>query len=724
MESYLLLDLCNTFDGDEWPVKRDFTPPFVRQDISSLWRFSIGNVKLQLLAIKLRTSAQRKFVKEVFYHWLYHASENCEDVLNARFHKASTDKGLDLSSLKLRLLPQQVVQIPAALASTLTKLDLASNYITFVPRQIFERVVNLNVLKLSDNRMRSLPSTISCLQSLQFCLLDRNDFVVLTPAVGDLKLLHTLHIHDNPNFISFPLELGKKHHVSLGGTVRELLYDYDVVEYPPAEVSESGIAMQFDFLSRMWKATESGYLSLGGMNLRTVPHFLYEHPLRTTITELNISQNKIERLPPAFGMMTNLTTLRIDENLFVFPSQSMMRQSLSSRDPESRTLTNAATLPFMHFLRRIATCKHTREIILSGGEWEFDGTRVEVSMRLMAPELFLYTNCTTLDVRSNYIKTIPDVLSQLVTLTKFLADKNRIRTVPEILSRVTCLQVLSLAVNEIRRLPDIFSFLVHLSLLNVSNNQLKLLPNSIAACEMLSHLYVDHNELHSFPKDFHRLVRLKVFHFGHNPISQLSPQLGASWNLEEVNAEGCFAVSFHCPPLRLSSSQIQESPQEVLNGSSSFFHKVEAFQSPHASFDASLLVRLLASPAGRRITQLPAEMKTLAKLNELLERLERESDTRVQDVMFPVGLEEEEDESRMIEYLPPETIYSRNWRLNKQAQVTNRRQGSKSRQSEDPSKAPTVPPTSSSRPLSLGVMVELFSRTGGLLWYGNHSAQA
>ena len=51
---------------------------------------------------------------------------------------------------------------------------------------------------------------------------------------------------------------------------------------------------------------------------------------------------------------------------------------------------------------------------------------------------------------------------------------------------------------------------------------------------------------------------------------------------------------------------------------------MEAFQSPHANFDASLLVRLLATPTGRRITQLPPEMKTLANLKELMERLERE----------------------------------------------------------------------------------------------------
>ena len=440
MESYLLLDLCNTFDGDEWPIQKIFSASFVRYDISAYWRFSIGNVKLQLLAIKQRRRTQRSQLRSVFYSWLFHASENSEEVIGARLHKSTTDKSLDLSALKLRILPQQVVNVQAALASTLTKLDLASNYISFLPRQFFERILNLNVLKLTDNRIRSLPSTLSCLQSLQFCLLDKNDFVVLTPAVGNLKSLHTLHIQSNPNFTSFPLELGKKHHVSLGGTMRELLYDYDVVEYPPPEVSENGVAMQFDFLSRIWKAAETGYLSLGGMNLKSIPHFLYEHPLRTRITELNISQNKIDRLPPAFGLMTSLTRLRMDENFFVFPSQHMMRQSSSFRDLESRTLTEASKLPFMHFLRRIATCKNTREIVLSGGEWIFDGTKVEVSMRLIAPELFFYTNCAILDVRGNDIKTIPEEICKLVTMTKLLADKNRVRTVPDTLSKVTCLQ--------------------------------------------------------------------------------------------------------------------------------------------------------------------------------------------------------------------------------------------------------------------------------------------
>ena len=74
-------------------------------------------------------------------------------------------------------------------------------------------------------------------------------------------------------------------------------------------------------MNRLWDATQCRKLFLSGLGLETVPEYVCDLPLRTAITEMNLLQNKITRLPPDLGLLTNLRQLRFDESLITFPSQ-------------------------------------------------------------------------------------------------------------------------------------------------------------------------------------------------------------------------------------------------------------------------------------------------------------------------------------------------------------------------------------------------------------------
>ncbi len=67
-----------------------------------------------------------------------------------------------------------------------------------------------------------------------------------------------------------------------------------------------GLPLVCEFMNRMWDATHTSKLILSGLNLRVIPAYVCELPLRTAVTELNLFQNNITRFPPEFGYLENL----------------------------------------------------------------------------------------------------------------------------------------------------------------------------------------------------------------------------------------------------------------------------------------------------------------------------------------------------------------------------------------------------------------------------------
>ena len=295
-------------------------------------------------------------------------------------------------------------------------------------------------------------------------------------------------------------------------------------------------------MSRVWtlaSGESGGHLTLADMHLRTVPDCLLHPPLSTQITDLNIFHNNITRLPPEFGLLTNLRALRADESALVFPSQHAVGQMEHMRDPDTRLILNAATAPFMALLSRIADCARNRCIVLPGGAWSWRSCNLDCQLTIIPPEVLRFTQCKLLDLRQNEIKDVPAGIAGLSSLTALHLDWNNLRVIDEAFSSLHRLKAFTAAHNELFEMPDIFDTLTSLEALELRDNRISSLPDSLARCASLTQLSVSKNKIAVFPDGMAALTALRYLHLGQNPISRLPAALGASPFLVEATVDRC-----------------------------------------------------------------------------------------------------------------------------------------------------------------------------------------
>jgi Leucine-rich repeat (LRR) protein len=96
-----------------------------------------------------------------------------------------------------------------ALPCTLKQLNLAANFLSYVPRSVVsESLKKLEKLDLSSNQLATVPNEIYNLANLEELRLDSNMVVSLPDAIGRLSKLKVLSLRDNKIQFSTTLESG------------------------------------------------------------------------------------------------------------------------------------------------------------------------------------------------------------------------------------------------------------------------------------------------------------------------------------------------------------------------------------------------------------------------------------------------------------------------------------------------------------------------------------
>ena len=609
--------------------------------------------------------------RKVLFEWAAARSEQVEAEIKRQSAKAANDKGLELPGLKLREVPHELMRLPAKVAGHVKRLALHDNRIECLPPELFDRYTEVTTLRLSDNRIPIIPPTIQNLTSLQMLLIGDNDLCILPAELGNLVSLHTLHVQGNKRLRRLPREMGKLHHTLYGGNLKDLQYDVERVTFPPPETVEQGLNVACDLMRRVWDAADSGRLILSGMMLTSVPPYICDMPLVTALTELNIFQNKISRLPPAMGLLTRLDILRLDESSIVFPNQHLMKQSEAMRNPETRMLENAACAPFMGFLRRIADCRLHRSMVLQGGSWRCGGSSLTLKLSVISSEILSQGNCKLLDVRHNDLKDIPQGIAHLELLTALHVDHNRIRHIPESLGALVRLRAFTAHDNDLFEVPEVFAGMTSLVSLDLGKNGISKMPVTVTGCTSLTRLNLSHNKIQELPDTLSRLTSLRYLYVGHNPLSQLPAALGASHWLQEVTADCCFELG-------------DLSPQEVLNGTVPPRCPLADPQmgKSHLLSNVHRLVGMLAQPKVIETFRHVIQLKTLvadiqtegciadAELPEPVLDIVRMATKPHVNLTDLAPLEKSALEGwKHIEYEPADTVYSRRFRLTKEATI-------------------------------------------------------
>jgi Leucine-rich repeat (LRR) protein len=156
------------------------------------------------------------------------------------------------------------------------------------PENIY-KLVNLELLDLTDNYIENIPPEINNLTSLETLNLSRNYITVIIPEMCQLTNLSSLYLGYN-GITRIPREI-----CNLANLTELLLNNNFITEFPP----------------ELCQLTNLSVLALNNNTITTIPHEIH---LLTNLTELHLNNNIIEEMPSELFQLTNLSVLELTNN--------------------------------------------------------------------------------------------------------------------------------------------------------------------------------------------------------------------------------------------------------------------------------------------------------------------------------------------------------------------------------------------------------------------------
>ncbi|KAF5729691.1 Protein lap1 [Tripterygium wilfordii] len=245
----------------------------------------------------------------------------------------------------------------------------------------------------------------------------------------------------------------------------------------------------------------------------------------SSVTELDLSENRIMALPATIGSLGALTKLDIHSNqlinlpdsfgeLITLTDLDLHANRLKSLPASFVNLTNLISLDLSsnHFSRLPETIGNLSSLKL---------LNVETNDLEELP--YTIGNCSSLvELRLdfNQLKALPEAIGKLEFLEILTLHYNRIKGLPTTMGNLVHLKELDVSFNEIESIPENLCFAVSLKKLDVGKNfaDLRALPRSIGNLEMLEELDISDNQIRVLPDSFRFLSKLRVFRADETPL--------------------------------------------------------------------------------------------------------------------------------------------------------------------------------------------------------------
>ncbi|OAC98396.1 hypothetical protein MUCCIDRAFT_121844, partial [Mucor lusitanicus CBS 277.49] len=197
------------------------------------------------------------------------------------------------------------------------------------------------------------------------------------------------------------------------------------------------------------------------------------------LVELDISRNKLTRLPSQIGQLEHLRILNATSNQLT----EIPKELLALKDLQVLTLSQ----------------NQIKEI--------------PEDMPRLLPRL------VTFRIAANAITSLPSRLDFWIHMRHLQLGSvyggNRLVELPDSITEMPALEELDVSYNQLRMLPHDLE-LQTLHVLNVCSNQLDFVPKSIARCYQLKSLNLSKNHLTSLPADLVNLRKLELLDISEN----------------------------------------------------------------------------------------------------------------------------------------------------------------------------------------------------------------
>ncbi|KAG6736831.1 hypothetical protein POTOM_060271 [Populus tomentosa] len=203
--------------------------------------------------------------------------------------KAIEEEEVDLSGMSLETIPNPSLNLAA-----ICKLNLSNNDLQMIPESLTARMLNLVVLDVHSNQLRSLPNSIGCLSKLKALNVSCNLLVSLPRTIENCRSLEELNVNFN-------------------------------------KLSRLPDTMGFELVTSRSSRLREPYQSRGPkckpklQYLETLP---YSIGLLLSLVELDVSYNKITTLPDSMGCLRKLQKLSVEGNPLISPPMEVVERGV------------------------------------------------------------------------------------------------------------------------------------------------------------------------------------------------------------------------------------------------------------------------------------------------------------------------------------------------------------------------------------------------------------
>ncbi|KAF2309919.1 hypothetical protein GH714_005620 [Hevea brasiliensis] len=231
---------------------------------------------------------------------------------------------VDLSSMSLDSLPN-----PSLNLATICKLDLSNNNLQNIPESLTARLLNVVVLDVHSNQLKSLPNSIGCLTKLKVLNAAGNLLAFLPKTIENCRCLEELNANFNklsmlPDNIGYELVNLKKLSVNSN---KLMLLPHSISYLTSLKVLDARLNNLRSLPEDLENLINLQVLNVS-QNFQYLETLPYSIGLLFSLVELDISYNRITSLPDSMGCLRKLQKLSVEGNPLVSPPMEVVEHGL------------------------------------------------------------------------------------------------------------------------------------------------------------------------------------------------------------------------------------------------------------------------------------------------------------------------------------------------------------------------------------------------------------
>ncbi|XP_076910841.1 plant intracellular Ras-group-related LRR protein 6-like [Bidens hawaiensis] len=209
------------------------------------------------------------------------------------------------------------------------KLDISNNNLQVISESLTARLLNLGLLDVHSNQLKTLPNSIGCLSKLKTLNISGNHLQSLPKTIENCRALEDLNANFNqltslPDTIGFELI-----------NLKKLSVNSNKLAFLPSSTSHLTNLRHLDVRLNHLRSLPDDLENLTNLeilnvsqNFRYLDTLPYSLGVLFALVELDVSHNNIKVLPESMGCLRRLRKLNVDGNPLISPPLEVVEQGL------------------------------------------------------------------------------------------------------------------------------------------------------------------------------------------------------------------------------------------------------------------------------------------------------------------------------------------------------------------------------------------------------------